>query len=369
VLYELEKKKAAVKQRMQALLQSGEYSKLGAAAGEALKLDAEDEDFLYHGGVTAAVLRGNPAAKDLLERYLARSNSLRGDLKRRDRAFRVLASLNQPAAAPPAGAPNWLSGRPLAEGLLYCPVSAAFQLPIESVAGYKVRMNFQWDRGRLYSITSSFDDDKGVQSYRAMSGSNDASGQFYFEYRGADPQVQVASPAKPEKPADLAGLRVARDNGVAFVVDGQGRPRIVLREHPQFNTAALSLLEGPVATGLAGNSFFNPFIWDGLHYFSLTYDRQGRLDSAREWGVDNLVRFTWSGDRLMKISAWHKDSATPYYQRSIAYSGAEISAETYSAGSKTGRIRYVYNGKVLQQVQVEDGGVHDGKKWVVRVRS
>jgi hypothetical protein len=127
-------------------------------------------------------------------------------------------------------------------------------------------------------------------------------------------------------------------------------------------------LEGPLATGIAGNSFFNPFIWDGLHYFSLTYDTEGRMSSAREWNADNLVRFTWSGDRLTGISAFRKDSATPYYQRTISYSGTMIIGESYTEATKAGQIKYVYSGKVLQQVKVEDGGVHDGKTWTVRMR-
>jgi len=152
------------------------------------------------------------------------------------------------------------------------------------------------------------------------------------------------------------------------LVDERGLHRILLQDSPQFSAAILTILEGPLSIGVAGNSFFNPFIWDGLHYFSLTYDFQGRMDSAREWNADNLLRFTWSGDRLTAIRAFHKDSSTPYYQRTISYSGAMILSESYTAGTKAGQIKYVYSGRVLQQVRVEDGGVHDGKTWIVRVR-
>ena len=112
----------------------------------------------------------------------------------------------------------------------------------------------------------------------------------------------------------------------------------------------------------------NPFIWDGLHYFTLTWDKQGRLASAREWNADNLVRFTWAADRLTEVRAFHKDSPTPYYQRTISYSGAMIAGESYSQGAKTGQIKYVYSGKVLQQVKIDDNGVHDGRTWTVRLR-
>jgi hypothetical protein len=151
-------------------------------------------------------------------------------------------------------------------------------------------------------------------------------------------------------------------------VDEQGQPRILLQDSPRFNAAVLTALEGPLATGVAGNSFFNPFIWDGLHYFTLAWDARGRLASAKEWSADNLVRFTWSGDRLTEIRAFRKDSVTPYYQRTISYSGSMITGESYAEGTKTGQIKYVYSGKVLQQVKVEDGGIHDGKAWTVRMR-
>jgi hypothetical protein len=151
------------------------------------------------------------------------------------------------------------------------------------------------------------------------------------------------------------------------LVDEHGLSRILLQDSPHFNAAVLTVLEGPIATGIAGNSFFNPFIWDGLHYFALTYDAQGRLSTAREWNADNLVCFTWLGDRLTEIRAFRKDSPTPYYQRTISYSGAMILGESYAQGTRTGQIKYVYSGKVLQQVKVEDGGVHDGKTWTVRM--
>jgi hypothetical protein len=368
ILYDLEKKRAAFKQQLQKLQHDGDYSNLRTAAVQALVLDPDDDDFLYYGGAVAALFRDRTAAKERLDRYLLRSNSLRADLQARDRAYRIRALLEAPNPAVPVGTPNWLSGRPLAEGIYYCPVSAAFQLPIDSIAGYKLKMSFQWDRNRLLAITSTFDDEKGSQNYRALNGPGDSQGNFFFGYPDADAQVQVASTRKLEGAIALPELRVAHSApNPPHLVDQHGLPRILLQDSPQFNAAVLAVLEGPLATGIAGNSFFNPFIWDGLHYFNLTYDLQGRLAAAREWNADNLVRFTWSGDRLTEIQAFRKDSPTPYYQRTISYSGAMITGESYTQGNKTGQFKYVYSGKVLQQVKVEDGGVHDGKTWTVRM--
>jgi len=369
ILARVEKKRADFRQQLRALQHDSDYSKMRAMAAQALALDPDDDEFLYYGGTVAALFRDRPAAKERLDRYLVRSNSLRGDLEARDRAFRSLALLDAPPPAQLAGTPNWFSGRPLADGVYYCPVSGAFQLPIDTVAGYKLKMSFQWDRNRLNAIATTFDDDKGAQNYHALGGPGDSQGNFFFAYVGSDPQVQVASTGKLDALAALPDLRVAHEApNPPHLVDEHGLPRILLQDSAQFNPAVLAILEGPLSTTVAGNSFFNPFIWDGLHYFSLTYDAQGRMNTAREWNADNLLRFTWTGDRLTEIRGFRKDSSTPYYQRTISYSGTMILGEAYSEGSRTGQIKYVYSGKVLQQVKVEDGGVHDGKTWTVRMR-
>jgi hypothetical protein len=369
ILYDLTKKRTEFKQRLRALQQDGDYSKLRAATAQALALDPDDDDFLYYGGAAAALFRDRTAAKERLDRYLERSNSLRGNLQARDRAYRVRALLD---ALPPgqlAGTPNWFSGRPLADGIYYCPVSGAFQPPIDGIAGYKLKMSFQWDRDRLNAISTAFDDEKGSQNYHALGGPGEPLGNFYFGYVGSEPQVQVVSTHKFDSAIAVPALRVSHEvPNPPHLVDEQGLPRILLQDSKQFNPAVLTILEGPLSTTVAGNSFFNPFIWDGLHYFSLTYDAQGRIGSAREWNADNLVRFVWSGDRLTEVRAFRKDSPNPYYQRTISYSGTMIVGETYTEGSRTGQIKYVYSGKVLQQVKVEDGGVHDGKTWTVRMR-
>jgi len=367
ILYDMETKRTAFRQQLLRLQHDGDYTKLRATAAQALALDPEDDDFLFYSGATAALFRDS-VAKERLDRYLAKSNSLRGDLLTRDRAYRIRALLNSPKPVTPAGTPNWLSGWPVADGIYYCPLSAAFQLPIDGITGYKLKMAFQWDRNRLNAIATTFDDEKGSLNYRSLGGAGDSQGNFFFGYLGTDPQVQVASTHQFDSPIGLPELRVAHDAATPpHLVDEHGLPRLLLRESPQFDAAVLTALEGPLATGIAGNSFFNPFIWDGLHYFSLSYDSQGRLASAREWNADNLVRFTWSGDRLTEIQAFRKESPVPYYQRTISYSGAMIVGESYSLGTKTGQIKYVYSGKVLQQVKVEDGGVHDGKTWTVRM--
>ncbi len=212
ILYDLEKKRSEFKQRLAALQRDGDYSKLRSLTVQALALDPDDEDFLYYGGTVAALFRDRAAARERLDRYLVRSNSLRADLQVRDRAYRVRALLD---ALPPSqlqGTPNWFSGRPLADGIYYCPVSGAFQLPIDGIQGYKLKMSFQWDRSHLNAIATTFDDEKGSQSYRALGGPGESQGNFFFAYVGADPQVQMVSTHNFEGPALPARiLRVAHE--------------------------------------------------------------------------------------------------------------------------------------------------------------
>ena len=122
---DLEKKRAAFQQQLPTLQHDGDYSKLRAAANQALALDPGDDDFLYYGGTVAALFRDPAAAKERLDRYLARSNSLRGDPQARDRALRILALLDAPPSGQLAGTPNWFSGQPLRRRYLLLSASAA----------------------------------------------------------------------------------------------------------------------------------------------------------------------------------------------------------------------------------------------------
>jgi hypothetical protein len=119
---------------------------------------------------------------------------------------------------------------------------------------------------------------------------------------------------------------------------------------------------------VSGNSFFNPFIWDGVHYFTATYDSEGRVATAKEWNADNILHFSWENQRLLAISAFRQKESEPYYQRTISYTGTNISSEEYSSGGHTGRIKYQFAKNVLTSVKVEDGGVHDGKTWTARLQ-
>jgi len=380
-LYDLEKKKGDAKREIEVLRKNGEYSKLDKILRDASKLDPADPDFEYDGGLVAAALRDTARAKELLSQYRQGSNSLEGDPKKRDTAGRLLNAISsvKPVTAS-QGSPNWFSARKLPEGVYYCPESLAFQIPIESVSGNKVRMAFNWDKGQLQSLQTTWEDEKGRRNYLLLGtpggSESDAApsapageepGAFYFEYfpSGQLRRVRTKKPAPGEAAKDFAVHVTRDDKGRSHLVDADNLPDVVLPGNRYVDTEVLGMIEGPVATIVAGNSVFNPFLWDGLHYFSVRYDGLGRASSAEEWNADSVVRFSWDQDRLTEIRAYHKGSETPYYQRSVTYSGTAITAEDFTLNGRSGHIRYVYTGKSLTQIKIDT----DGKDWIAKPRS
>jgi tetratricopeptide (TPR) repeat protein len=373
LLYDLGKRRVSLRQQLTQLFTAGEYTQLKAQADDALNLDPNDEQFLFFDALSHMVLRDPGSGKSLLQHYLERSDSLNGNPKWRELALRLASVNEERAAAPASGALNWMSGRSVRPGVFYCPESAAFQPVIDGISGYKMHMAFQWQGSHLQSITSSFEDDKAAANYTALNPAHAASkgqmpGSFYFLYAPKFEQVQTVTVTKPDQQSTFSAVRVATSKDGAALVDELGRPRIVLRDHPQVNVAVADLINGNISTVVAGNSFFNPLVWDGVHFFSAEYDSNGHLIGASERDADNIVRFSWDGDRLTGVKAFHRDSKTPYYERTIVYSSDGIEGETYSANGKSGKIKYIYSGGVLQQAKLEDNGVHDGKTWVARIR-
>jgi hypothetical protein len=380
VVYELQKQKETSHRDIEGLLSKGEYTRLYAASTSALKLDAMDPEFLYAAGVSASILHKRDEAKVLIDSYLKQSDNLAGDDASRIRVRRLLAAPTEQGIPELTGTKNWFSGQSLAKGIYYCPLSLAFQVPVDSVSGYKFRMIYSWEHGRLTAIHTEFEDEKGRQDYATLAsgaagghGKNGSSiGDFVFIYDGSGHRVRairLGEHAKSTiaKDGDVHLLKNA--DGSVRLVDASGDAEIVLPNDPLVDTEVVRHFLGPVTTLVSGNSFFNPFIWDGIHYFTAAYDDQGRVSTAKEWNTDNLVRFSWDKQRLTEVAAYHGHAAEPYYRRTISYSGEKISAEEYTTEAHSGRIKYVYTKDVLTSVKLEDGGVHDGKTWMARLQA
>ena len=374
VLYELRKRRENSKKEIDSALEQGDFQTVYKAANAGLQIDPDRPEYLYPAGISAAVLRKTKESKQHLDSYLLLSDSLAANETERKRAREILRLEVPKDQTAENGTPNWFSGRKLPPGIYYCPSSLAFQIPFENVSGYKFHMDFRWQGGRLLSIRSDFDDDKGREDYlnivrRGGLGSHLAdAGNFSFVYEDTLPVVRsVYLGAGPKSKVDASVFHVVRNDDKTYkLVDSTDYPRVVLPENPWVNLDVVNELMGPVATVVSGNSFFNPFIWDGIHYFTVTYDGQGRASSASEWNADNLVKFSWEGERLVEVAAFHKRDHEAYYRRSISYSGTNIASEDYKSEGHGGRIRYNYAKNTLASVKIEDGGVHDGKTWVVR---
>ncbi|HVO98719.1 MAG TPA: hypothetical protein VMT15_11665 [Bryobacteraceae bacterium] len=367
VVYELDKNQDALRAQVAGLLKEGLYSQANEVL-RGLTVDKEDPVLLYQSGVAAAVLGEKDRASTALNEFLAHGNTIGVNPAQRLRARRILAILRGEKA----------SASRRTEGLIYDPQSLMFLIPLESVSANHVRMTFNWANGRLDSIRTAFEDDRGAQLYRALvvagaadSGALAASagadqGNFFFEYHPNGALREVLARIPPTLPAKPYNVHVSRDDkGHVFLIDDEQHPEVVLPDHPFVDPAVLAVAEGaPVTTVVAGNSFFNPFLWDGVHMFTVRYDREGRAESAEEWNADNTVRFRWDGLHLASIHAYHKGSETPYYQRTITYAGPNLSEEDLSVNGRAGRIRYTYANGRLQQIRIEQ----DGREWTARPR-
>jgi tetratricopeptide (TPR) repeat protein len=378
VLFDRQTKKNDYRQKLAGMLKSGLYSEADELAQTALKLDQNDDEFNYYASLYAALLRKNDAARTALRKYLDVSVSLRGDLKRRSQVSRILTALNAPPRPAASGAANWFSGRPLPEGVYYCPESLAFQPRITAVEGEKMMAAFEWlPDGKLKSISTAFRDAKGETNYRQMATraapagapAPKKPGSFLFLYHPTYPQVlkitqNLDGPSKFEAPFRVRMARL--DGGGLRLVDQEQSLLTLLQSNPSLNPDIVALLDSPAAVGAAGNSFFNPFVWDGVHYFQFTYDKLGRVETAREIGADNVVRFTWDGERLTSLRAFKGNAAAPVYTRTPAYSGRQLLYETVQYQGKTYKIEYRYRGNQLVAAEFNDNGAHDGKSWRVQ---
>src|SRR6185369_10968971 len=87
---------------------------------------------------------------------------------------------------------------------------------------------------------------------------------------------------------------------------------VVLPNNSMVDVLALEKLTGKEMTvGIAFNRFFNPFVWEKIHYFRLRYDAQGRAVAARELmggpgGTpgEQSLEFDWDGMQLTAIRGY-----------------------------------------------------------------
>jgi len=320
--------------------QSQELVKQGLAA------NPDDGDLLIFEARLGLILRDIKTSRDSLQHYLDVTTNLDASADEREKVRQLLASVpdsNSGRAAAAEGTPNWLSGQKMPDAAFYDPASGAFQPKIERIlASNKLTVNFEWDGNRLKSITPVFEKDVHVSSEQKV----------YFGYDGPASGVTWAGAT-----ADARGA-APTDPDELF-----RRSLVRLSNNPYADPVAIQMLTNQnLAVGVAGNRFFDPFVWDKVHFFQLTYDTRGFLRQAREIADpkaapgDQWVDFEWSGNRLTAVRAYQgadENHRSKIYERTMQYQDNRLVSEEIQFQGKNSKIRYNYNGGRLASATTE----------------
>ena len=316
-----------LKTRIQTAWSEGSFSAAQQLAAQGLKMNADDADLLYHAGMAALVKREPKLGHDFLARYLEVSNTLDANAEQRAIVSRLLPSTAIPSSAREGGAANWLSGEKLPKGVFYCPISLAFQPRIDRIdASNKFHVTFEWDGERLKSVTPTFENAERATGEK----------KIYFGYEDRVPQVVWASDGDEARPAAPA------DPDEAYK-----RATVLLLNNPLVDPVAIQRVTGKnPALVVAGNRFFNPFVWESLHYFRLTYDDSGRVSRAQELSGpkgapgEQALEFEWNGMQLTAIRGYV--GKTKNYERTMQYQDGLLVTEDVQIQGKPSRIKYNY---------------------------
>jgi hypothetical protein len=314
----------------------------------------DDPELLVAAGRIGMILRDPQSSRAALQHYLDVTTNLDANEEERAQVRQLLASIREPKPAD-GGAPNWLSNLHLPAGVFYCPVSLAFQPKIDRIAASnKLTVTFDWDGDRLRSITPTFEKDIRVSGeQKIFFGYDDPNSGVTWAGNVSDPRAPA-----PADPDELFRRSVVR-----------------LSNNPYADPVAIQLLTNRnVALGIAGNRFFDPFVWDKVHYFQLTYDDAGRVHQARELSDpraapgDQWVDFEWDGLKLVAARAYQGADAshrTKVYERTLQYQENRLVSEVIQFQGKSSRIRYNYNGgRLASAVSDRDPSLDDRSRQV-----
>jgi hypothetical protein len=318
-----------------------------------LMANANAPGLLHRAGAAALVTRDRQGGADLLKRYLIASNTLDSDQAQRASVYQLLTSVDETAAPPAAsGEPNWFSGMKLPPEAVYCPASLAFQRKIDHIhASNKFSVRYQWEGVKLKAIVPAFE--KGV----APSGEAPA----VFCYHPQVPHVVAVDQGSVPRtlPADPDQLLQASN--------------VVLPNTPLADPFMAARLTGHAITlTVAGNRFFNPFIWEKPYVFAVEYDAQGRAIRARQQPETGpaarqpvIAEFSWDGSRLTSIRVHQMvagvASAPLIYERTMRYEQGRLVGEGIKAGPKSSSIKYKWEGGQLVSAECEKDETVDSR--------
>jgi hypothetical protein len=331
LLFSLNTTLKELKARYEAAWTEGRYYRAYQLALQGLKMKSDDAQLLYHAGYTSLITRKPKESREHFARYLEVSNTLDANPEARAQVRRLISSIAETGPAGQGDA-NWLSGKLLPKGVFYCPISLAFQPHIDRIdASNKLKTAFEWDGEKLKSVIPSFDKNEHVTAEKKIS----------VAYDDRTRQVVWASDGDEARPA------VSPDPDEAYQ-----RSSVLLLNNPYVDPLAIQKLTGKnVALGIAGNRFFNPFVWEKVYYFRLTYDESGRVGRAQELSGpkgtpgDLVLEFEWSGMQLNAIRGFQGKIKT--YERTMQYQDGKLVAEDIQGSGKPSHIKYTYVGNRL----------------------
>ena len=334
-----------LKERLQTALSQGSFVSVEQMSGQGLAMAGDDPDLLYYAGLAAVVRRNPKQGRDFFLRYLDRSNTLDANPEQRAQVSRILANIVPPLSEG-QGEPNWFSGEKLPKGVFYSPFSLAFQPHVEHIeASNKLRVAFAWDRERLKSITPTFEKNDRVTGETAL----------WFDYDNSVPQVAwigASNEVRPSPPSDPD--------------EAYRRAFILTPNCPLVDPLAIERLTGKnMGLTMAGNRFLNPFVWDGIHYFSLTYDERGRAIHAQEVNgpkrapLEQTLDFEWNGFQLTAIRGYV--NKVKNYERIMRYQNGVLISEDIRGQAKPSRIKYTYAADRLVSAEAGVDGTLDNR--------
>jgi tetratricopeptide (TPR) repeat protein len=314
----------------------GDYVAAFKLVRAGIQLDPNDPELLYHAGLDAAITRDVKDAPQFWRNYLAASQSWTSESKRRTEVITLLPEIST-APKPPAGTPNWFSNYNVRPGVMYDPVSLAPNAhPAEVRASKKQTTVFEWSNGVLLAVkTTSMI--PGEKPYAV-----------YFDYFPGRKGVRRISTEAFDDKADPGLPKLTVDGAV-----GPGKGAWVeLFSDPAVNPYMVERLTGKrVATIVAGNPWFQPFVWTDTYSFLAEYDAEGHVKSAKPLHAKDggkPLDFVWDGDKLLSITERGGE-----YRRDMKYDGARLMSETVVYRGRTSKINYKYNGERLVEADCD----------------
>jgi hypothetical protein len=232
----------------------------------------------------------------------------------------------------------------------------AFQPKIEHIdASGKMKVDYEWNGDHLVSITPTFE----------KAEKNTGEPKITFAYNDKFPQV-------------ISAVEGDAHPGVSNTADPDDllkHAAVVVLNNPYIDPDSVEKLTGKnVSIGIAGNRYFEPFVWDHVHYFRFSYDAAGRVARAVELVDQNgsltgfSLDFEWDGQHLAAIHGYQgvdPKNRSRIYDRTMQYEDGRLVAEEISSQGKSSHVKYNYNGGRLASAQCSaDASLDDRSRQV-----